>query len=214
MKQHTTVIAAPMLNTGHRFAVIALTLFLGALLAACGDATAQPTPGAGAMEEGTALPGPGDLQATPDTGVGQTTPDTDDELTENIGPDSGAISLSDIADNPEQYIGQTVTLRAPLGEVLGPRAFTLSDPAVLGFDSLLVVGVNEGTIPMEEEAFGMDAAENVEDAEIEVTGVVRAFDVTALEQELNYEFPEPILGAYSEETALVADSVRVLSETE
>lgn len=208
MKQRVTAVAVPMPQMVHRMAVLTLTLFLGALLAACGNTTAQPEPGTDTLGEGTALPGPGDLQDT------SATEEMGEELTENIGPDSGAISLSDIADNPEQFIGQTVTLRAPLGEVLGSRAFTLSDPAVVGFDSLLVVGVAEGTIPMEEEAFGMDAADSAEAADVEVTGVVRQFDVAALEQELNYEFPEPILGAYSEETALVAESVRVIPETE
>lgn len=184
MKERVSVATASMPTMLQRMAVLTLTLFVGAVLAACGDTSAQPEPGTGAP------------------------------MTDNMGTNGDAITLSDIADNPEQYIGQTVTLRAPLGEVLGTRAFTLSDPAALGFDSLLVVGVTEGTIPMEEEVFGTDAAEPVDDAEIEVTGVVRELDVAALEQELNYQIPDPILGAYSEETAIVADSVRVLPETE
>ncbi len=165
---------------------MAITLLLGALLAACGTGTADQPSG-----DGTALPGPGDLQATPMTG--------------DTGMNGDAITLSDIANNPEQYIGQMVTIRAPLGEVLGPRAFTLSDPALVSFDSLLVVGVDNTTIPTEGA---------VEDAEVEVTGTVREFHVMALEQELAYEFPDPVLGAYSDETAIVAESVRILPETE
>lgn len=127
-----------------------------------------------------------------------------------VGQEPVAISLSDIADDPAQYLGQMVTIRAPLGEVLGPRSFTLSDPALLDFDALLVIGAAATTIPTEEGVFGTEAAERVENAEIEVTGMVRQFDQAALEQELSYTFPNPAIGSYGGQTAIVAESVAVL----
>lgn len=182
-----------------------IVLMLGSLLAACGgDQTAvQPTD----------VPGTGGESVAPTDAPVVTSPEAATALPE-IDADpgaSGAITLSDIADNPGQYLGQIVTIRAPLGEVLGPRAFTLSDPALLGFDALLVVGAEQNTIPAEEGVFGADAAESVEDAEIEVTGTVRQFDQEALEQELAYVFPNPVIGEYSDQTAIVADDVRVLT---
>lgn len=180
------------------------TLMLGGVLAACGgnQSAAEPT----------AVPGTGGDTVVPTTAPVVTATEAPAQAGAGTTGEPMAITLSDIADNPDQYLGQTVTIRAPLGEVLGPRSFTLSDPALLGFDALLVVGANESAIPTEEGVFSPDAAEPAEDAEVEVTGTVRQFDQAALEQELAYEFPNPVIGEYGEQTAIVADSVRLLTQ--
>lgn len=177
-------------------------LMVGAILAACGgtEQNVEPAP----------IAGQGGLSDAPNADQPVV---TSPEAATGSG-EAMAITLSDIADNPEQYLDQIVTIRAPLGEVIGPRAFTLSDPALLEFDSLLVVGASESAIPTEEGLFSPDAAESVEDAEIEVTGTVRQFDQTTLEQELAYEFPDPVIGDYADQTAIVADDVRVLTQAE
>jgi hypothetical protein len=202
----------------HRLSLFTMTVILSGAIVACSapGAIEQTEPGTGTQPgvEGTAaLPGPGDLAATPlpgslpgDTGTGA------DQT-------QGELALSEIADNPEQFIGQTVTVRGTLGEVIDSQAFTLNDPGALGFDSLLVVGADQMVIPMEEDVFsngamGTDdatgATGDVDDAEIIVTGVVRELDAAALEQEMNYQFPDPVLGEYSEETVIIADDVQVI----
>lgn len=222
--------AAVMQQPMQRLSLFTMTVILSGAIAACGgQGTAEQTgPGTGTQPgvEGTAaLPGPGDLAATPlpgtlpgDTGAGA------DQT-------QGELALSEITDNPEQFIGQTVTVRGTLGEVIDSQAFTLNDPAVLGLGSLLVIGADQMVIPMEDDMFNNDATGttgttgtdgttgatgtdgtmgDVDDAEIIVTGVVRELDVAALEQEMNYQFPDPVLGEYSDETVIIADDVQVV----
>jgi uncharacterized protein YdeI (BOF family) len=201
MRQRTLTKETTIQHPLQRLTLVVLMLMIGAILAACGGTeqqTIEPSP----------IPGQGGLSDAPDADQPLV---TSPEVATGSG-EAMAITLSDIADNPEQYLGQIVTIRAPLGEVIGPRAFTLSDPALLDFDSLLVVGASESAIPTEEGLFSPDAAEPVEDAEIEVTGTVRQFDQPTLEQELAYEFPDPLIGNYSGQTAIVADDVRVLTQ--
>ncbi|NJN19803.1 MAG: hypothetical protein HC822_27985, partial [Oscillochloris sp.] len=96
-----------------RLTLIILTLFLGILLAACAQEPVTPTDEDLGFEEpaegleGTPIPGQGGLTNEPNEPV-VTSPEA---VTEG---DGEALTLSDVVDNPEQFIGQTVTIQAPL----------------------------------------------------------------------------------------------------
>jgi hypothetical protein len=219
MRKPTFLEAAFMQHPLQRLSTFAVTVMLTGALASCGG---QPTVDQSDPATGTqpgvvdpALPGPGDLEATPLPGA--LPGDTD---ATGLGTDQveGEITFSEIADDPEAFTGQTVTLRGTLGEVIGAQAFTLNEPAALGFDSLLIVGVDPAVIPMDDELFSNGAAGGTDmgdttlddDAQIIVTGVVRELDLPTLEQEMNYQFPDPAIGAYNQETVIIADDVQVI----
>jgi len=79
-------------------------------------------------------------------------------------------TLSEIDDNPEAYLGETVTVQGDVTEVISTNAFRFNDPAPLGGADILVVGRGES---------GLVAAGTT----LLVTGVVRQFDLTAVEEE-------------------------------
>jgi hypothetical protein len=215
MRKPQITMAALIQHPLQRLSLFAVTVMLTGAIASCGGQPAvdQTDPGTGTQPGtvGTPMPGPGDLGTTPITG---------DPGTTGLGTDpaQGELTLSEITDNPEQFTGQTVTVRGTLGEVIGAQAFTLNEPGTLGFGSLLVVGVDPAVIPTDEEVFrdgaaggtGVDDTTINDDTEIIVTGVVRELDIPTLEQEMNYQFPDPALGEYDQETVLIADDVQVI----
>ena len=116
------------------------------------------------------------------------------------------ISVDDIAANPGAYLGQTVTVGGPIGELVGTRAFTLNDNDVLGNDQVLVVGAKPfSAIP------GRQAdASLLADDTVQVTGTVRTFDLAAVEQEVGADLQDDRFRDWGGKPAIVAQSIRVV----
>ena len=64
---------------------------------------------------------------------------------DSAGPEAG-ITIGDITDNPNAFIGQTVTVSGEVEDIVGPRAFTMGDEGFLFGEELLVVGA-QGPAP-------------------------------------------------------------------
>ena len=106
-----------------------------------------------------------------------------------------AIEAGDIARNPAAYLGQRVTVRAEVEEVLHPQVFTLDEDETYAGPDVLVVAPDAATAARD-------------DANVTVTGVVRAFDVVALERDFDFFDPGPEWEArYGSRPVIVADSV-------
>ncbi len=93
--------------------------------------------------------------------------------------------------NPERYLGRTVTVSGEVERHLSPHALLLSD------DKLLVVSA------------GFDPA-MMEEATAFVTGTVRIFHRTAVEQELGVRLAARQFEQYEGQPVLVARSIRVV----
>ncbi len=57
----------------------------------------------------------------------------------SAGPEVG-VTVSDIADNPQEYYGSEVTVSGEVGELIGPRAFTIGTQDDASGGALLVIG--------------------------------------------------------------------------
>lgn len=97
-------------------------------------------------------------------------------------PNTG-VTIDDIVDNPQDYVGQTVTVSGEIGRVYGPNAFTLGSDAALG-EGILVI------IPSTANVTGLrtDGTLYYEEDVIQVTGTVREQSIAEVEQELGLDF--------------------------
>lgn len=159
--------------TLRRYGVMLITVLLLGVLVACNTTT----PGIGDVGEGDNAVG------EPVTGV------------EEVG-------LDDIADDPDEYIGQTVTVSGEVSEVLAPQVFRINEDNLLDIgDELLVVHTGQQT-----------TANLAEDSEIQVTGVVHRFTVGEVENTLGIELglDDDLEVEYENRPAIVATGIDVL----
>lgn len=192
-------------NRVQRFAVLTVVLFTGALVAACGQqATVEPTPVPADVVEATTAPA---VQPTEPMAAQPTTAAEGGEMA----GEPMEVTLSEISDNPDAYLGQTVSVIGDVTTVIGPRSFTLNDPALIGLDSLLVVGADETVIPQDNDIFIPDTGVG---GEVVVTGTVREYDQQTFASEYGYEFTEEGLVEYGGRATIVADDIEVLSQDE
>jgi hypothetical protein len=97
----------------------------------------------------------------------------------SAGPETAA-TISDIVDDPQTYYGNTVTVSGEIGELIGPRAFTIGTQEELGGGTLLVVGAQALPQIIEEGDANEITAQDV----AQVTGSVREFGVGEIEEEI------------------------------
>ncbi len=102
-------------------------------------------------------------------------------------------------ENPDDYLGQDVTVSGEVVEVLRPRAFRFSRPGG-GAATLLVVSAREA---------------NVEKGQVvRVTGTVRRFDVPEwfrdFGQDVGLDFNDPVFQEFVGRASILAQSVTVV----
>lgn len=105
-------------------------------------------------------------------------------------------SISDIAQNPDQYVNQRVTLRGEVDRIIDDRAFVIDQEGVVFRDELLVVF--RSSIPLQN-------ADHVT-----VSGIVTRLTVE-LEQELGLFLEEEIQTEFRDKPVLLADEIMLSS---
>jgi hypothetical protein len=105
--------------------------------------------------------------------------------------DVEGVTVSELDDNLDNYISQTVAVRGDVTEIIGANAFQLSDPSVLGGDEVLVVGtsVNTDTIDVENT--------------VEVSGVVHSFDLVVIEEETGLDLDDDLFTEIDDDHAVI-----------
>lgn len=173
-----------------RFALALIPLLLvAALLASCGAEW--------------------DQAATPDPDLGYPTTQTAPGTPPAAAPDSAEVlpataTLSEIAANPQPFLEQGVIVNGIWGETLDPRAFVLVD--VQDQSEMLVIGSSAVTIPDPNfPALGPNPL-------VQVTGVVRLFEPTALAAETGVGLDSPQLAVYQGQPAIIATEMRVIED--
>lgn len=126
------------------------------------------------------------------------------EAVEAVTPTAGdEVTVADVAGDPAQYIGRTVTVEGDLEEVLGPLAFTLDEDAITeaGIDNdLLVVGAQTANLAMIDDQWLNNR--------VRVTGTVQIRTVVELERELGWDLdPELEAEVEGREGIIIATSV-------
>jgi len=125
---------------------------------------------------------------------------------QSAGPEAG-VTVSDITDNPSEYYDSTVTVSGEVGELIGPRAFTIGTQDDLGGGTLLVVGAQQLPNIIEGEAEEI-AAEDV----TQVTGPVREFNLAEIEDEVGADLDDGLFAEYEGDPAVVANTVDLTAE--
>ncbi len=121
---------------------------------------------------------------------------------DSTGPERGA-TVSNITDNPEEYIGETVTVSGEVEAAIGDRVFTIGGQEFLGGQSLLVVSAN----PLPTAAGRTPGDAVLTNDIIQVTGPVRRFNVAEFEQAIGTALDDGLFTEFEGQPAVIARSV-------
>ncbi|MGL5194000.1 MAG: hypothetical protein ACRC8Y_10490 [Chroococcales cyanobacterium] len=137
---------------------------------------------------------------TTDPGMDTTmTPGTDPTMTPGMGTTGMIADLGEVADNPNQFMGQTVTLNGEVAEVLGPNVFRIQEDQLIGGNDIIVITTDAQTPVME-------------DSQVQVTGEVRQLVITEIERDYDLGWDDTlrtrIEREYTDRPAIVAQSIQ------
>lgn len=119
--------------------------------------------------------------------------------------DDVSMDLSDILDNPAEFVDQEVIIEEQFVEYLSPNVYVIEDKDFFNPERIVVIITGENTInDLNPEILADD------DPEVFVTGIARAFDLEALEGEFEVELDNDYFSDY-EDLIIVAESI-VLNE--
>lgn len=107
------------------------------------------------------------------------------------------IAAADIAENHESLMGQTVTVRNDIQEIISEKAFILDKDQLLSGETVLVIDAS-GTF------LGFPKGEGTE---VQVSGKVEQFVLAELEQEYDLELEPNQYTEYENKPVLIAHSV-------
>jgi hypothetical protein len=117
--------------------------------------------------------------------------------------DEGAVGVSEIAGDPDKYLGQTVTVVADVEEVHSPRAFSLDEdgPVSGGIDNdLMVLSPQAGSLS--------DIDDTWLNNKVRVTGKVGKMSIVEVERELGWDLtPELEVEVEKAKAVLIASAV-------
>ncbi len=125
---------------------------------------------------------------------------------QSAGPEAG-VTISDITDNPQEYYDSTVTVSGQVGELIGPRAFTIGTEDSVGGGTLLVIGAKQ--LP---EIIEGDAEEIAADDVVQVSGPVQEFNIAEIEDELGFDLEDGLFSEYEGDPVVVANTVDLTAE--
>lgn len=114
-------------------------------------------------------------------------------------------TVADIAQDPQSYVGERVTVSGEVSEILTPFAYVLGGEQFVGGDELLVVGPPPAVTTGEagDEATTEVYAQDI----VQISGEVREFNRAELEEEWNAEFPPEAFEGREGSVVLVGEAV-------
>ncbi|MBH8554472.1 hypothetical protein I8751_19315 [Nostocaceae cyanobacterium CENA357] len=115
--------------------------------------------------------------------------------TRNPEEPQGNVTTEEVADNTNELLGQTVTIRSEPVRKISPTTFTVSDNQFFGGETILVVNASgqPATLP--------------ENAELQVTGKVAKFVATDIEKEYSLDLDPNLYREYESKPAIIAQSI-------
>lgn len=111
-------------------------------------------------------------------------------------PEQTNVSTEEVAENPNRYLGQTVTVRSEPIEKISPSTFTIEDQQFFGSEQILVVN-----------ASGQPFVFPEDETDIQVTGEVRNFVFADIEREYNLGLEANAYVDYENQPVLIAQSI-------
>lgn len=120
---------------------------------------------------------------------------------------AGGTRVAEVTENPQQFLGRTITMEAEVDRVLGPRAFYLDEesPTSGGIDRDLLV-LTRSTA---DAAAAAQAEDQWVNERVRVTGTVGTISVVEVEREVGWDLDPQIEAELEKARAVVfADSVQ------
>lgn len=115
--------------------------------------------------------------------------------------DQTNVSTEEVAENTNQYIGQTVTVRSEPIEKISPSTFTIEDDQFFGSQPILVVNASGQPFVFPEDG-----------TDVQVTGEVRNFVIADVEREYNLGLDAKAYAEYENQPAIIAQSIAAAPE--
>ena len=120
--------------------------------------------------------------------------------------DGGAVRITDIIANPEQYMNTTVTIQGEIDRVINDRSFVLDQQGTVAGDEILVITQTQISPSIEAEDLNPFTATNI----VRLTGTVRQLITNEVEEELGIDLETEIETEFEEKIVIIASNVSVL----
>ena len=121
---------------------------------------------------------------------------------QSAGPELG-VTLSEVADHPDPFWGETVSVSARVDQLIGPHAMLIGNEAPIVGDLVLVVSGPPLAVLL-----GLEDEPVLSEGEVvRVTGVVRRYEPEELAGDLAIDLPTAALADYDRSSAMVATAI-------
>lgn len=107
------------------------------------------------------------------------------------------VTTEEVAENTNQLLGRTVTIRSEPVRIIGTNAFTVEDNEFFNSENILVVNASGQPLALPQE----------DDVEVQVTGKVAKFVVADFEREYGLDLEPQVEAEYRDKPALIAQSI-------
>lgn len=111
------------------------------------------------------------------------------------------VQTEEVAKNTEGYIGQIVTIRSAPVEKVGDNSFTVNDEQFFGSEPILVINASGEPLLLPED-----------DVEVQVTGEVRNFLISEVDQEFDLTLDPDLYEEYEDQPVIIAQSIALAPE--
>lgn len=119
------------------------------------------------------------------------------DLDQQAGVPERNVTTEEVADNTNQLIGKTVTVRSIPVNKLGPSTFTIADKQFFGSESILVVNASGKTFTLPTDP----------NTPIQATGPVSKFVIADINRDYNLGLDPNLYKEYETKPAIIAQSI-------
>ena len=133
--------------------------------------------------------------AVEDETVIEEDPLVEDEMSEEN------VTTEEVAEETDQLLGQTVTIRSDALEVIEPTTFVISDQEFFGGEDIVVVNASGEVFELPED-----------DTEVQITGKVARFVQANIESVYDLELDPDLYVDYADRPAIIAESLALAPE--
>ena len=164
----------------------ALLLLIGATFAACETGT-NTTAGVDATGQDEANPAQTDI-------------DVEDDAVDTAQAEEN-VTTEDVAEDAEDLIGQTVTIRSNAIQQIEPSVFTVADQEFFGGEDIVIINASGTPFVLPED-----------DTEVQVTGEVAEFVLADIESAYDLDLDPDLYVDYTDKPAIIAQSLALAPE--
>ena len=107
------------------------------------------------------------------------------------------VTTEDLSENLDRYLGQTVSVREEVEELVGDYAFLLDEDQLFGGEETLIINASGQPVDLVEG----------DDTDVQVTGEVRELVLADLEAEYNFDLDNDVFVEYENQPAIIAQSI-------